>query len=644
MNNNVYVLQINTPTDRNLLPLAAGMLVSYSKSIPKLNDFYDFEIMVLREKPEETARAMTDPKIVGFSCYSWNIRQSIEIAKFVKQQHPEAVIIFGGPSSPAHGEVSSFSEKYPWIDVFVHGEGELVFAEILFALIENQPLSTVEGIAFLDSLGGLAFTESRQTTTDLETLASPFLDGTFDSLLHRFPDVFTGSLWETNRGCPFGCTFCYWGQVQKTRVREFPEERVFNELQWISQNKIRYVYASDANFGILKRDLDIAKEFARSFEETGFPSFLMVNWTKHSSDAVLRIADALKQGGLDFRVTLSVQSFNPSTLQAVKRYNMSTADFNDAVKTTNALGFGLHTDLILGLPNETYHSFVAGLNNILFPYLDYYFSIYLCRLLNGSEMANPDYVSRYQLKTRSCLVEMGRRESLENGVPEYEDLVVSTSTCSVEEWKNLYNISYCLVTLYNYRVAFFVMNYLKYELDIDLMDYMKQLIHFSSDEAFDAIGKSVSVFEATNQSILDEKASVAKSRLTGQVALEPSEAALLQILSDKQKFYLELLSFTNQYLQDKGVTFDELLLKQIFAYQEARVQTWSTNNHKVIHFDYNIPQYFDELCLHARRIGIEKAEIQCEFGQKGDYWPDAIDFVNSVIKAGQVSNLGITEY
>ena len=87
-------------------------------------------------------------------------------------------------------------------------------------------------------------------------------------------------LWETNRGCPFKCAFCDWGSATGDKVASFEEERLHKEIDWFSNNKIEFVFCCDANFGIKKRDIDIANYISKKKEETGYPHALSVQNTK----------------------------------------------------------------------------------------------------------------------------------------------------------------------------------------------------------------------------------------------------------------------------------------------------------------------------------------------------------------------------
>jgi putative methyltransferase len=614
----VYVFQINTPTDRNLLPLAAGLITSYCKSSLELIDKYKFKIEILRKDPQETVDMLEEPDVLAFSCYSWNLEQSIAIAKLAKKKWSKCLTVMGGPSSPSnHHNVKEFIGKYKCIDVFVVGEGEITFSEILKARLKNHSLENVNGLFYLDRHKdeGYRKTPSRQPIADLNMLPSPFLDGTFDELVNRHKDQITGSLWETNRGCPFSCTFCYWGQVQNSRIRTFDMKRLFLELEWFSKNKIGYVYASDGNFGILPRDREIAQKFASSRQKTGYPWHFMINWTKRSTKIVFEIADILKKGDVGFSLTLSVQSFTKKTLEAVKRINSDIVDFEESIKEANKRKISTYSDLIMALPNDSYKTFSEGLRNVFQPYQDYHYSIYLCRLLAGSEMHTPAYMKKYNIETRTCLVEMGRREITTTGKDEYEELVVSNSTLPVKDWKKLYTFCYMATPLYNYRLAFFVLNYLKYEYAQDILEMLEYVIDQAKTGKYSALKDAMDIVINVQNSILNNVSSVTHTEFTRNLKWEPYEAALLKLLSQKNEFYREMWEIIITYLAKKKVIVNDEVLTEAFAYQKLSIPSWGERA-RALRFEYNLPEYFKSLCVDGKHIPIRKKRMDAMFNDK----------------------------
>ena len=121
----------------------------------------------------------------------------------------------------------------PHVDVTVRGEGEATFAELLDALDSNaihdlDVLRDVPGLSFRSADGRIVRTEDRARIEDLDTIPSPYMLG----LLDPFGTAQSGAVIETNRGCPYGCTFCDWGSATLSRIRKFSLDRVAAELEW----------------------------------------------------------------------------------------------------------------------------------------------------------------------------------------------------------------------------------------------------------------------------------------------------------------------------------------------------------------------------------------------------------------------------
>ena len=67
-------------------------------------------------------------------------------------------------------------------------------------------------------------------------------------------------------------------------MTKFEQERLEFELKWMAEKKIQYVFVCDANFGIQKRDVEIAESVAKIKSETGFPQGFSVQNTKNATE------------------------------------------------------------------------------------------------------------------------------------------------------------------------------------------------------------------------------------------------------------------------------------------------------------------------------------------------------------------------
>ena len=628
----VYVHQIQAPADKNLLPLAAGLVTSYAQSIPAIAKKYDLEIKVLREKPEDTVNSYASPDVLAFSAYSWNFRQSLKIARLTKLEDPNVLVVLGGPMvglSQRPEELETLFRDYPFVDIAVHGMGEWPFAEILLARTEGAGWDTISGLSYKnpESPRGFTSTPPAVFNRELDQLPSPFLDGTFDSVLDCYGGSITGALWETNRGCPFHCTFCVQGDGVFDRILMFDSQRLFDELEWMSQQKIEYIFATDANFGIKERDHEIAKKIADLKLAHGYPQYFMVNWTKNSSKKVLRAAAALKEGGIESRMTLGRQSFDEETLKAVKRKNIKLSAYDEMKQSAVANHVASYTEIILGLPNDSYQSFVESLEQAMDRQLTHFFVIYLCRLLAGTEMASVADRAKYEYDTRVAGVGFGRSGYVNQGVDELEEVIVGTATMPVQDWRRAHTFAYTTLAFYNTRLAFFVLCYLKQEHGIRLTDFFDYLITQAAVPGqYKLISRAIESIRRSQRSILDSGSAVVSLDFTGGITYEPHEAACLTLLNECDDFRQELWSLVNGFTKSRGLLVDQDVLKEVFKYQFALIPTWKRPIDASLSFEYNVPQYFDALCLGEDPIEISKETTHIQVEDDMEVLNDPVEF------------------
>ncbi len=634
MKRNVYVSQFQSASWKNLLPLSAAMLVSYARSILDINDAFDIEIDILRRNPAETAAAYVDPDVLAFSTYSWNFRQSLEVARLAKRSSPESLVVFGGPMMPDKPADSlEFLRMYPFVDVIVHGMGEWVFSDILLASLGTKDLRSIPGVSYLDPANALV-SNPLLWKRDLNELPSPFLDGTCDEIMETFGDRITGALWETNRGCPYQCSYCVWGNTSYRNILTYDMDRLSKELEWLGEKKMSYLFGTDANFGILPRDVEIVRKIAALKRRTGYPENFIVNWLKNSSEKMVEIADILRRGGVNTRVTLSMQSFNERTLEAIKRQNMRLDVFEEVKKKASQRNIPTYTELILALPCDTYASIKDNIVRCMDRYLTHYFVVYLCRLLDGTEMALDAFRERYGIETRTSRVMMARHELVDGGVEETEQIIVATSSLPVEDWERAFAFVYMSLTLYNFRLAFFPLNYLRAEYDIDIGDVIEYIISEAEDGAtFPVIHQAVAAIREGSESILNEQPYFASLDFMGRRSFDVHETALLFILNNKDEFYEELRQLVDRYLKVQDIEIQRPVLREVFKYQAYRVPVWKACRPPSLFLEYNIPHYFHSLCVEDRHSPIRKQNTKVDVVDACDGRGDPIAFAQQRLTA-----------
>lgn len=314
--------------------------------------------------------------------------------------------------------------NYDFVDVLVQSEGEISFLNLLHDhLIQSDNL-----IAFPKKL----YSKSRLDDLDIP---SPYLVGLFDNIVAENPDVVWAATLETNRGCPFACTFCEWGMLTYSKVKKFYIERIEKELDWMSKNKVVYIMTGDANFGIFKeRDLAIAQLIMKYAEVPGSKfETLHMNYTKNGTDIIFEIGKVLRPLMRE-GITISVQSMHQPTLESIKRNNLDINKTSNLLQASEQFDIPTYTELIIGLPEETLDSWKQGLSDLLEIGQHSNINIWWAQLLNNSEMNTQEYKKRYGIKSVLAEDYLTFRQSHEDhGYPELVEIVNQTSTMTTED-------------------------------------------------------------------------------------------------------------------------------------------------------------------------------------------------------------------
>lgn len=430
----VGLVQINNSfADSCYFPLSVGLLQAYFKKYGHKPENFEFiEPIYSRQSIEKAVEHLRNARIVGFSCYVWNHKISLVIAKKLKEANPEVLIIFGGPQVP--DKAGPYLKDNPFVDIVCHGEGESVFLKILDNF-HSRNYDEIPSISYLNK-DNLVQHPRAQRIKDLSSIPSPYLEGVFDGLLKKTGQQKWLGLWETNRGCPFSCCYCDWGSAVHHRLYKFDMDRIEREAEWFSKNKVEFIFCCDANFGITKRDLDIVKIVIDKKRKYGFPEALSVQNTKNATERSYAVQKMLSEAGLSKGVTMALQTVDRTTLKNVGRHNISLKSFEVLQKRFNNDGIVTYTDLILGLPGETYDSFTDGVEKTIDNGQYNRIQFINLSVLPNAKMGDPEYQKKYGMSivdTKIINIH-GSLAGAEDEIEETQKLVVGTNTMPKSDW------------------------------------------------------------------------------------------------------------------------------------------------------------------------------------------------------------------
>ncbi|MCM3123557.1 B12-binding domain-containing radical SAM protein [Mesobacillus sp. AQ2] len=291
------------------------------------------------------------PDVIGFSCYIWNIEETIKVIKMIKKINPDILIVVGGPEVTY--DVLEWMEKVPDFDVIVIGEGEQTLKQLLAGFSNGRDFSEVHGIAYRNE-GGIQLNPQRNKL-DLKDLPSPYrFEEDADHLSKRVTYV------ETSRGCPFSCQFCL--SSIEVGVRYFDREKIKDDIRYLMANGAKTIKFVDRTFNISR---SYAMEMFRFLIDEHLPGtvFQFEITADIMRPEVIAFLNEEAPAGL-FRFEIGVQSTNDYTNELVMRKQ----NFDKLKRTVTMVKEGgkidQHLDLIAGLPEEDYHSFKKTFNDV----------------------------------------------------------------------------------------------------------------------------------------------------------------------------------------------------------------------------------------------------------------------------------------
>lgn len=425
----------------------------------------DIDISIFKFAPDlQEAISRRPPDILGLSNYGWNTDLNRQIGIAVKAKHPEVFIVMGGPAIRTEPEgIREFLLRSRFVDAYVMFEGERPFVDIvnLFARQKHEfrkAHNSVKNCAYLNQADELIY-EYEKVTSPIEAFPSPYLTGMLDPFL----DQGLIPLFETNRGCPFHCTFCTWGVAALGKIRQVSEERVYQEMDYVANRAPKLVswIIADANFGILPRDVEIARHINEIKKKTTALKRVMIWESKNTSDRNLEIAKLL--GLMDNgRVLMALQTLEDAALDATKRKNIKFGDVKSKIKEFNDIGMEVRTDILFGLPGETYEGHLNTLRQCFDVGFDHITTVNTI-LLTGSEMESQESRDKYDLRTKYMVRAGSFGEYDEIRAIEYEEVIRGTSTMSEAEITSLTILHWLVWFGWNFGFMKPVLKYLQKE-------------------------------------------------------------------------------------------------------------------------------------------------------------------------------------
>lgn len=445
----------NAPSLGRRPPLALGMVMAYARKMLGADPRFDVEPRFAMSTGDlESITGRPGKHVVLYSDYVWNYEQNMRASERIKSLRPDVINVHGGANIPGYPKsCEEFLRANRHVDYVVKGEGETALVDLLDALASNEAKKRpVSSISTLDDDDTFLHHPARDRTRDIDTFPSPYLSGTFDALE---PHTWVSGTIETNRGCPYGCTFCDWGAATLQKIRTFDLERVRSEIQFLATHGVKGLWIADANFGILPRDVEVARIVADSKKKYGFPQRLTVQYAKNTHQHLVDIIQIFLDANLVSTGIISLQTRDDTTLSIVRRKNIRTREYDKLRNEFLRRGLPLSVQLMIGLPGAT----LRAMEDDLQFYFDTLMEIQQFRtvMLPNSPMAEPAYRETHRIVARD------------------DGLITSTATMSEHDFHLATLVARQFFTIHHLGLIRYPLVFLQYAHGIRALDVMHAL-------------------------------------------------------------------------------------------------------------------------------------------------------------------------
>jgi len=383
MKRTAQLVQINDVIGNNvILPLAVGILWQAAMQNKKNQTHWQLgQVIYKKLESQDQLKNLAKADLIVFSHYVWNSNYQFDLAKQIKLINPNVIIAVGGPNiSP--NKKDFWDQHGSYVDVALIGEGEHSFN----CLLESYPdFANVPGAWTKTFYNGEA-----ERIQNFDYASSPYLAGFYDHIVEHEKQQgrVIQAVIQTNRGCPYHCTFCEEGREYKNKMFFYDRERIRKEVEWCSQKGIEFLNIADDNWGIVDADVELMRWIRDCKLKYGYPELVDATFAKNSPERLLAMAQIDQE--YDTRllrgITIALQSMHQPTLNSIKRFNLIPEKQQQLIHGLNELNVPTYTEIIWPLPYETYSTFLSGIDATINLGLTNWLGVYPLSIHHGTEL------------------------------------------------------------------------------------------------------------------------------------------------------------------------------------------------------------------------------------------------------------------
>ena len=325
--------------------------------------FYDIrviDLIVAGNHPKEYFKKLLGkykPDIVGFSCTTFQYKESLEYAKITRLFNKDIKIVFGGYHPSLCYREMLESEDGDFIDFIIRGEGEIVFNKLVNSIDREGPFDHIPNISYKN--GDVVLHNPKGTLANLNEIQLPLRGARIiNKGFHFFG--YPADVIETSRGCVFDCNYCCITAMYGRTFRKYKIERVLEDIRNAKKYGGKAIIISDDNITI---DGKRFKEICGAIIDS------KLNNLKYFVQASIKglkdthgLIDTMAKAGIKW-VYIGMENESDETLKFLNKDNQfKSSEVYNVVKELKRVGIIVIGGIIIGNPNDTEESIWGNYN------------------------------------------------------------------------------------------------------------------------------------------------------------------------------------------------------------------------------------------------------------------------------------------
>lgn len=456
--------------------------------IPPIKDYHDWTI---DDIVEEAVSHRAD--VYMFSSYMWSWDTIKVVANGIREELPDAILTIGGPHQhTTYTAPMIWFKDHPYFNAASnpHVFGEFFITDMLDAISANDlDWSKIRGS--YTKYGRGPDGDRREFVYPPDIFRSNIDHAREVAKLAADKNKLMGVMYETNRGCMYKCVYCEWGGGTNTKVVMKSMESIKDDISFFRELNIHTTWITDANFGMMHRDPEIAELFASQNDYMKFVGITGLAKTKSEKRA--SVLEPLIKAGLVPLYQISLQTIDEQILKNILRTDVTPEENISLAKyLIEKYDIDVIVELILGLPGmkvETFYKETAieyTLMNKVKPHT-HHVPLYV---LPDAPVGDPAYLSKYEIKLAPIAIE----ESvglLKNTGSKYINLYnsknykrentlhipIASYSYTVEDWKEMFFMNDMNHVLMNMIIITPLIDFLYYHKNVPLERIFKGIFN-----------------------------------------------------------------------------------------------------------------------------------------------------------------------